>query len=195
MVVGERHEVVTEGFGEILDRKHRGGVLLAAVVRPALLLCAGLLAGALFGVWLMEHAFLGDGSFYTELKQLQIPAFTGPMSALGAGTVILALVYLFLVRRDRLAAGLTLAGALCFVVGFAITIFGHFPINARIMAWPVEGPPEQWSQLAADWRLAHDLRTLLGVVGFCVLLASASLPAGRKGSVRRERAGVESLRA
>jgi hypothetical protein len=195
MVVGERREVVAEGFEEILDREHRGGKLLVAVVRPVLLLCAGLLAGALFGVWLMEHAFREDGSFYTELKQLQIPAFTAPMSALGASTVILALVYLFLVRRDRLAAGLTLAGALCFVAGFAITVFGHFPINARIMAWTVEGPPEQWSQLAADWRLAHDLRTLLGVMGFCVLLASASLPAGRQRLVRQERATAQSPRA
>ena len=182
MFVEEQHEVVA-GIPD--DGQHRAAELLAAVVRWALLLAAGLLTGALFGVWLMEHAFRGDGSFYTQLKQLQIPAFTGPMSALGASTVILALMYLFLVRSDRLAAGLTLVGALCFVVGFAITVFGHFPINAQIMGWPVEGPPEQWSHLAADWRLAHDLRTLLGVIGFCLLLVSVSLPVARKGSVRR----------
>ena len=187
MIVEEQHEVGAGGFRGIADDDEHGEkVLLAVVVRFALLLAAGLLSGVLFGVWLMEHAFRGDGSFYTELKQLQISTFTVPMSALGASTVILALVYLVLVRGDRLAAGLTLAGALCFVVGFAITVFGHFPINAQIMGWSVEGPPERWAQPAAEWRLAHDLRTLLGVVGFCVLLAGATLPAKRKkGLIRR----------
>ena len=132
-----------------------------------------MLAGALFGVWLMERSFRGGGSFYAELKQLQISTFTVPLSLLGAATVVLGLVYLFLVRGNRFAAGLTLAGVLCFVVGFAITVWGHFPINAQVMDWSAEAPPKEWAQTAAGWRRAHDLRTLLGVLGFGLLLASS----------------------
>ncbi len=84
---------------------------------------------------------------------------------------------MFLIRRNRLAAGLTLAGVLCFVVGFAITVWVHFPINAEIMGWSAEAPPEEWAQLAANCSRAHGLRTLLSVLGFGLLLVSAILPA------------------
>ncbi len=179
---GQNKAPTLGGFEEVSDEgKHRGTTVFLTIVRYALLLAAGLLAGALFGVWLLEHSFRGGGSFYTELKQLQISTFTVPLSLLGAGTVVLGLVYLFLVRGNRLAAGLALAGVLCFVVGFVITVWGHFPINARIVGWSVEAPPGQWSQLAEKWRLAHDLRTLFGVLGFGLLLASAFLSAkGRR---------------
>lgn len=174
------------GFEEVsIEGEHGGSTVFLAVVRFALLLAAGLLTGAIFGVWLMEHSFRGDGSFYTELKQLQISTFTVPLSSLGTGTVALGLFYLYLIRRNRLAAGLTLAGVLCFVVGFAVTVWGHFPINAQIMGWSAEVPPEEWAQLAAKWGRAHDLRTLFGVLGFGLLLASASLPArGRRSEER-----------
>ena len=161
--------------------------MFLAVVRYALLLAAGLLAGALFGVWLMEHSFRGGGSFYAEMKQLQISTFTVPLSLLGAVTVILGLIFLFLIRGNRFAASLTLAGVLCFVVGFAITVWGHFPINAQIMGWSAEAPPERWAQLAEKWRRAHDLRTLFGVLGFGLLLASAFFPVKGRRSVEGRR--------
>ena len=171
---GQNKTPTLGGFEEVFDEgKHRGSVVFLMIVRYGLLLAVGLLAGALVGVWLLEHSFRGGGSFYTELKQLQISTFTAPLSLLGAGTVVLGLIYLFLVRGNRLAAGLALAGVLCFVVGFVITVWGHFPINARIVGWSGEAPPEQWAQTAADWRRAHDLRTLLGVLGFGLLLASS----------------------
>ena len=174
------------GFEEFSNEdKHRGSTVFLSVVRYALLLAAGLLAGALFGVWLMEHSFRWGGSFYAELKQLQISTFTVPLSLLGAGTVVLRLVYSFLVRESRFAAVLTLAGVLCFVVGFAITVWGHFPINAQVMGWSAEAPPEEWAQLAEKWRRAHDLRTFFGVLGFGLLLASAPLPAKSRRSEER----------
>jgi hypothetical protein len=184
------------GSEEIFDGgKPRGSVVFPAAVRYALLLFGGLLSGAIFGVWLMEHSFRGGGSFYTELKQLQISAFTVPTLSLGAGTVALGLMYLFLVRGNRLAAGLTLAGVLCFVVGFAITVWVHFPINAQIMGWSAEAPPEEWAQLAVKWRRAHDLRTLFGVLGFGLLLAGAVLPAKGGRSVKEiaRRESVEGM--
>lgn len=161
------------------DERRHGRLVLLAVVRCALLLAAGLLTGAIFEVWLVESSFRGDGPFYTELKQLQIQALTGPLPMLGAATLAFGLAHLFLVRGDRLAAGLTLAGVLCFAVCFAITIWGHFPINGQIMGWSAEAPPDEWAELAARWRVAHDLRTLFSVLGFSLLLLGATLPVGR----------------
>lgn len=187
MTTKEQNEAATiGGFGEVSDEgKHRGSTVLLAAVRFCVLLAAGLLSGAVFGVWLMERSFGGGGAFYTELKQLQIPVFTAPLSALGVATVALSPIYLFLIRGDRLAAGLTLAGVVCFVIGFAITVWVHFPINAQIMGWSAEAPPEGWAQLAADWRRAHGLRTLLSVLGFGLLLASAVLPAESRRSAKK----------
>ena len=155
-------------------------------VRCALLLVAGLLTGAIFEVWLGEHSFRGSGSFYTEFKQLQIRALQGPLPALGAATLAFGLAHLFLARGNRLAAGSTLAGVLCFAVCFAITVKGHFPINAQIVEWSAAAPPDGWSELATEWRRLHDLRTLFAVVGFALLVLSVIVPVGgRDGSLRR----------
>ncbi len=82
------------GFGEISELgRNRGSTVLLAVVRFCVLLAAGLLSGAVFGAWLMERSFGGGGSFYTQLKQLQIPALTVPLSSLGVATVALGLIY------------------------------------------------------------------------------------------------------
>ena len=190
---GQNKTLTLGGFEEISSEgMQSGSTVFLAVVRLALLFAAGLLTGAIFAVWLMEDAFRGGGSFYTDLKQLQISSLTVPLSSVGAATVALGLIHLFLMRANRLAASLTLTGVLCFVVGIAITVWVHFPINAQIMGWSAEAPPQGWAQLAANWRRAHDLRTLFGVLGFCLLLASAVLPAKGRSSVMKT-AGRESV--
>jgi len=187
MIVDEQNRTPTlGGFEEISNEgKNRRDTVFLAVVRCALQLAAGLLSGAIFGAWLVEHTFREGSAFYTELKQLEISALTLPLSSLGAGTVALGLIHLFLIRGNHLAAGLTLAGVLCFVVGFAVTVWVHFPINAQIMGWSAEAPPEQWAQLAARWGRAHDFRTLFSVLGFFLLSASAVLPAKGRKSVKK----------
>ncbi len=178
------------GFEEMFDEgdRRRGSVFLTAI-RSALLLVGGLLTGAIFDVWLTEHSFQGDGSFYTELKQTQIRALQGPLPLLGAATLTFGLIHLFLARRNRLAAGLTLAGVLCFAVCFVITARGHFPINAQIMEWSVAAPPDGWAELAARWRGLHDLRTLFAVLGYGLLLLGVAIPVGSRGGSARKMVG------
>lgn len=192
MTTEERSKALTHrAFEEMVDEgDSRRGLVFLKGVRCALLLVAGLLTGAIFEVWLMERSFRGDGSFYTELKQLQIQALTVPLPSLGTATLVGGLVHLFLARKNRLAAGLTLAGVLCFAVCFAITKWGHFPINAQIMGWSAEAPPDGWAELAAEWRRAHDLRTLFAVLGFGLLLLSATIPGERRGGLVRKTGGA-----
>ena len=188
MTTEERNKVLTfGGFGEMFEEgdRRRDSVVLTAV-RGALLMVGGLLTGAIFDVWLTEHSFHGEGSFYTELKQLQIRALQGPLPLLGAATLALGLVHLFLARRNRPAAGLTLAGIICFRVCFVITVRGHFPINAQIMEWSVAAPPDDWSDPAVRWRRLHDFRTLFAVLGYGLVLLGVIVPVGRTaGSVRK----------
>lgn len=168
----------------------RGGPVLLTV-RCTLLLVAGLLTGAIFEVWLGEHSFRGDGSFYTELKQLQIRALQGPLPALGAATLAFGLAHVFLARGNRLAAGSTLAGVLCFAVCFAITVKGHFPINAQVVEWSAAAPPDGWSELAAEWRRLHDLRTLFAFLGYGLLLLGAAIPVERREGLVKKMVGRE----
>jgi hypothetical protein len=188
MTVEQEERALTLGGVEEIpgEGKRRASTVLLAVVRVALLLAAGLLSGAVFGAWLVERAIRGNGSFYTELKQLEIAALTVPLPLLGAATGGLGLIYLFLIRKDRLAAGLTAAGVLCFVVGFAVTVWVHFPINAQIMGWSAGAPPADWARVAAEWGRAHVVRTLLSVLGFGLLLASAVLPDKGRRSAQME---------
>lgn len=170
------------------DDRRRGSMFLTAV-RSALLLVGGLLTGAIFDVWLMEHSFRGEGSFYTELKQTQIRALQGPLPLLGAATLAFGLVHLFLARRNRFAAGLTLAGVLCFAACFVITVRGHLPINAQIMEWSAEAPPDGWAELAARWRSLHDLRTFFAALGYSLLLLGVAIPVGSRGGSARKMVG------
>ncbi len=63
---------------------------------------------------------------------------------------------------------------------FVITVKGHFPINAQVIEWSVAAPPDGWSQVAAEWRRLHDLRTLFAVLGYTLLLLGAAIPNGRR---------------
>jgi hypothetical protein len=51
--------------------------------------------------------------------------------------------------------------------------------NERARA-PGAAPPDGWSQVAAEWRRLHDLRTLFAVLGYALLLLGAAIPNGRR---------------
>ncbi len=73
------------------------------------------------------------GTFYAELKQLQILTYTVPLSALGLSTTFTGFIYLFLVCHQRLALRLTMVELVFFVIGFGVTVLGHFLINNQIV--------------------------------------------------------------
>lgn len=139
-------------------------------VRLILLFTAGVLAGSTVSVWLLEHAFAGSPAFFTELKQLEIRAFTAPLPAVGLVAVIFGLAHAALVRRRRLALAFTLAGVLSLAIGGFITVRIHFPMNQRITSWSASSAPSDWAETRDRWRQAHDVRTAFTVLGFALLL-------------------------
>ena len=89
---------------------------------------------------------------------------------LGAVVTILSGVQLYLARREKRTVWLTLAAILCFVLAAFITFRLHFPLNAQIMAWSVQAPPDQWMDVRAQWWQAHMLRTGAILCGYVLLL-------------------------
>ncbi len=140
------------------------------LVRLGLLFTAGVLAGSTVCVWLLEHSFAGTGAFFTEFKQLEIRAFTVPLSAVGLLALLFGLAHAALARRNRSALGLTLAGVLCLGIGAVITATIHFPMNDRIATWSASSPPVEWTEDRERWRQAHDLRTAVTILGFAFFL-------------------------
>jgi Domain of unknown function (DUF1772) len=149
------------------------------LVRLVMLFAAGLLAGSTICVWLLEHSFAGTGAFFTEFKQLEIRAFTAPLSGIGLVALLAGLAHAALVRRSRSALALTLAGVLSLGIGAFITAGTHFPMNDRIAAWSSAAAPAEWTNYRARWRRAHDLRTGVVLVAFGLFLVAA-LPADRR---------------
>ncbi|HEX2443019.1 MAG TPA: DUF1772 domain-containing protein [Vicinamibacterales bacterium] len=140
------------------------------LARVVLLLSAGLLAGATVTVALLEHAFAGSAPFFTEFKQLEIRAFTVPLPAIGLVAVIFGIVHATLERPNRAALALTTAGVACLILGAAITMRGHFPINERVKTWSAAAPPVDWAAVQERWRQYHDARTIVVVLGFTLLI-------------------------
>jgi uncharacterized membrane protein len=138
--------------------------------RVVLLLTSGLLAGATVAVALLEHAFAGSAPFFTEFKQLEIRAFTVPLPAIGLVAVVFGVVHAALERRNRAALRLTAAGLACLIVGAVITVGGHFPMNESLKTWSVVAPPVEWPAIQERWRRYHDLRTIVTVLGFALLI-------------------------
>lgn len=149
------------------------------LVRLVLLFAAGLLAGSTICVWLLEHSFAGAATFFTEFKQLEIRAFTVPLSAIGLVALLAGLAHAALVRRSRSTLALTLAGVLSLGIGAFITAGTHFPMNDRMAAWSSASPPAEWTDYRDRWRRAHDLRTAIVLLAFGLFLAAA-LPADRR---------------
>jgi Domain of unknown function (DUF1772) len=149
------------------------------LVRIVLLFTAGLLAGSTICVWLLEHAFAGSGTFFTEFKQLEIRAFTVPLTGIGLVALLAGFAHAALMRRHRQALALTLAGVLALGIGAFITARIHFPMNDRIAAWSTASPPAEWAEDRDRWRRAHDFRTTVSVLAFGLFLVAA-LPVDRR---------------
>jgi hypothetical protein len=146
------------------------------LVRLVLLVAAGILAGSTVCVWLLEHAFTGGGPFFAAFKQLEIRAFTAPLSAVGVVALLAGLGHAALARRNRSALALTLAGLVCLGIGAVVTAGTHFPMNNQMAAWSVESPPADWADYRDRWRSAHDLRMAVSVLAFGFFLGAALLP-------------------
>lgn len=134
------------------------------------LLLAGILAGAVVGICLLDAALTGDGMFYTAYKQLQIRALILLLPVLGGAVTLISALYLYLIRHHKIAAGLTSAAILCFILAAFVTFRFHFPLNAQIMTWSTQTPPNEWMDVQAQWWQAHLVRTGAIVCGYVLLL-------------------------
>ena len=157
----------------------------AALPRTIAVLATGLLAGAVLAVWLVQEALGGSAELYIGFRQATDPAFTRVLPPLGVGGLVAAVVALGLgwsqhPTSKHLTRWLTLAAVGCLGLGLAITVVVHLPINADLLTWSASAPPSDWGDVRDRWVAAHQVRTVLSISGFVLLLGAANA-AGRCG--------------
>ncbi len=149
--------------------------MFKAIVDFAGLLSGALLAGAMFGAWLMLNPSGMNAASYVRLQQEGIRRLHPSMPPLGAVTLILTIAAAVLAYRqgERVSAALLFASALCFMAAGLITRFRNMPINAVVITWTADAAPAQWQTLRDSWWRWHRLRTLIGILGVGTSIAAA----------------------
>lgn len=91
------------------------------------------------------------------------------------GSILAAIVLVFVVRRRRTSFRWTLAGALCLLLAFGIWLAVVAPVNGKVAAVAQSAPaslPAVWMQLRARWEYGHAAGFVVQFIGFCALLCS-----------------------
>jgi hypothetical protein len=136
-------------------------------------LAAGILSGAVLGVWLTEVALGDAAALWIGYHQAIRAPYTLALPPVGAVALVAAALVL-LRPGSRPFRGPLVAVLVCLAVGMVITVAGHFPINAMIDTWSPAAPPADWEQLRDRWVLAHAVRSVLALVAFVLLVVVAS---------------------
>jgi len=141
-------------------------------------LSAALLVGAMFDTWLRGDTTDLSPSAYVQHQQRSIRALNVAMPVLGIAVALLTLVAAIFTRDNPRKRLLLVVATCCFVVAGVVTRLLNQPINAIVMTWSPDSPPENWSALRDEWWQWHVLRTLLGICGLSSLIVAA-ITAGR----------------
>jgi hypothetical protein len=133
-------------------------------------LFAGLIAGGQYLVWWDYNPAGVSPSFYTEKIQYAIRVIGLPLFSVQITTAILTVVSLILARRLR--PNRTLLGIAAFlgVAGVLLTFFGNIPLLDEMATWNVASPPSNWQAVAGKWWLIHNVRFLIQLTVFFLLL-------------------------
>jgi UDP-N-acetylmuramyl pentapeptide phosphotransferase/UDP-N-acetylglucosamine-1-phosphate transferase len=151
-------------------------VRFLAVVRFPAVLSAGLVAGVFLGDRMgasFARRALSSSSFVT-FQQIQHAHFVKMMPTLIGIAILASVAWLVLIRaRMGSAEFLFLAlGTLATISVIVLTRAVNVPINNQLMTWNASSPPPDVMGIWARWEQAHNVRTVLAVLGFALELAA-----------------------
>lgn len=135
---------------------------------------AGVLAGIVVGVWLIELSIGETAELWIGFHQAIRGLFTLVVPPLGALSLVATAAALLTHRHPPVPRRLLVAAVILLVVGMIVTLGVHFPLNAEIDSWEPTLPPAEWELVRDRWLLAHAVRSVLALVVFVLLVAAAT---------------------
>ena len=159
--------------------------MIARLVRGSSVLFAGLFAGFLLAVLVLEHSLRAYGaSVYTQVRLVELDS----LDKLASATLIPALVCTVIVAFFSIRAGgndrwLVLGAFVLLVLVFVTSLAINVPINGDQADWSVQAPPADWADIRDRWQLAHVVRTVCAVLAFTLLTAAALIHRGQRGAM------------
>src|SRR5215510_14779253 len=89
------------------------------------------------------------------------------------GSIVIAAVLTFLVRKRWPSCGWTLAGACCLLLAFGIWLAVVAPVNSQVAVALRSAPesiPAVWMRLRNRWEYGHTAGFVMQLIGFCALV-------------------------
>ncbi len=140
------------------------------LVRFLNIIMAGIMAGAVFVIWIGYDPHGYAYETYVDQQQASIEALNTLMPLLGLFAILLTIYSAYQQKKDR-SAMVTLLVAIGFMIASALlTKFGNQPINAIVMTWDKSVAPGDWMALRDQWCTFHILRTVTTFIGFALVV-------------------------
>lgn len=146
--------------------------MFPSMVDFADLLLAALLVGAMFGLWLILNPAGLAAGVYITVQQQAIRTLNRAMPILGGATILLTILAAVLGREDSTRLALLLGTVVSLAASGLITRFLNQPINAIVISWHADAPPENWTNVRDEWWRWHLVRLLAGLGGLSLLIAA-----------------------
>lgn len=136
------------------------------------IITTALVAGTIFGIWIGYNPSDLSAPTFIEQQQSAIASLNLLMPILGLLTIMLTLVSAFLHKKEKNVFIMMLIATILLVVSGLTTRFGNQPINAIVMTWDMNAPPDNWTALRDQWWSYHIVRTVTACLGLCLVVWS-----------------------
>ena len=116
-----------------------------------------------------------DAAMYAAVNTTLYRGFAIVGGVYQVGSILLAFVLTFLVRKRRPSFGWTLAGTLLLAAAFLVWLAVVQPVNATVADAIRSDPasvPRLWMELRLRWEGGHAAGFVIQVIGFACLLGS-----------------------
>ena len=137
------------------------------------LLLTALVVGAMFGVWLSSNPAGMNFSDYLPMQKRNIRAFNRTLPLLGVLAALCTVGAAVLSIGQGTQFPVLAGAAICLIAAGVITRFCNQPINAIVMSWSLEPPPNGWTQVRDTWWRWHIGRLIFGIIGLSLLILAA----------------------
>jgi hypothetical protein len=134
-----------------------------------------------------------DAELYAAVNTTLYRQFATVGAVYTLGSIIAALVLVFLVRGRHPAFGFTLTGATCLVLAFVSWLALVAPVNrevAEALRSAPESVPAVWMQQRARWEYGHATGFGIQLIGFAALLVSVLVETPTEERAARETRGL-----